>query len=275
MVNKRHVIAASVRGAAHRRHLMPNQDAIKWYSKFSGSSILALSDGHGSQKSFRSERGAKFAVEVAINTIKAFIEKADFNNLILIKHLADEQLPQAIVREWQAAVQSDIDKQPFSKKELDILNGKDSTLAYGATLLSVLMTPNFITYWQLGDGDILTVWENGTTEKPLPKDERLFANETTSLCGKKAWHDFQCRFQPILKAPPKLILLATDGYANSFRHEASFLQIGVDILQLIETEGLNFVREHLKKWLREASERGSGDDISVGLIVSMPYRAGS
>ncbi len=259
----KYLIGASVRGAAHRRHLMPNQDAIKWFSE---PTILAISDGHGSQKCFRSERGARFAVEVALKTIKEFIETINFKNFILTKRVADELLPQIIVRAWQGAVQSDIDKQPFSKTELDILKG-NNRLAYGATLLSVVVTSDFIIYWQLGDGDILTVWENGTVEKPLPKDERLFANETTSLCGKTAWYDFRFRFQPILKVPPKLLLLSTDGYANSFCDESSFLQVGGDILQLIETEGLSFVKQHLENWLCESSERGSGDDISVGLIV--------
>ena len=66
--------------------------------------------------------------------------------------------------------------------------------------------------------------------------------------------------------PPALILLATDGYANSFVNEAAFLQVGTDILEMIRTEGLETVQENLATWLAEASQDGSGDDITLGIL---------
>lgn len=59
----------SVRGASHIRDNRPNQDAILWSSGESDGLplVMALSDGHGSQRSFRSETGAAFAVD-AIST---------------------------------------------------------------------------------------------------------------------------------------------------------------------------------------------------------------
>jgi hypothetical protein len=245
---------------------------MKWYQPRSGPGlpiIMAISDGHGSQKSFRSQSGAYFAVHIAVEIIKEFIEsQSDVSNFTRVKRIAEEQLPKEFVRQWKAKVLSDIKAKPFSVEESERLKGKDDVIAYGATLLAVLVTSEFIMYWQIGDGDILTLLENGEIERPIPKDERLFANETTSLCAKDAWQDFRFCFQPILDSPPNLILLATDGYANSFGTDESFLKVASDILEIIHKKGFDFVRSNLQDWLKEASESGSGDDITVGIICS-------
>jgi serine/threonine protein phosphatase PrpC len=70
----------------------------------------------------------------------------------------------------------------------------------------------------------------------------------------------------LLDPPPVLILLATDGYANSFVNEAAFLQVGTDILEMIRADGLEAVQESLETWLSEASQAGSGDDITLGIL---------
>jgi len=246
---------------------------MKWYQPRSGSGlpiVMAISDGHGSQKSFRSQSGAYFAVHVAVEIIKEFIEsQADVSNFTRVKRIAEEQLPKELVRRWKAKVLSDIETKPFSVEESERRKEKDDVIAYGATLLAVLVTSNFIIYWQIGDGDILTLLDNGEIERPIPKDERLFANETTSLCAKDAWRDFRFCFQPILDSPPLLILLATDGYANSFGTDESFLKVASDLFEIIQEEGFHFVHRNLQDWLKEASESGSGDDITVGLICSI------
>ncbi len=261
-------MGASVRGAAHKRADLPNQDCINWQP--GPSVILALSDGHGSRKCFRSDRGALFAVVEATTTLKDFIRSVSHRpgdgSLSAVKRMAEENAPKEIVRKWRAAVKQDIEWEPFSDDELKLSDGKAGYLSYGATLLTVLVTADFIIYLQLGDGDIVTVSENGEPERPLPDDDRLFANETTSFSAENAWRDFRFRFRPITDQSPVLILLSTDGYANSFQNDASFLKVGPDILEMIASEGPDFVKQHLESWLTEASEAGSGDDITVGVV---------
>jgi serine/threonine protein phosphatase PrpC len=274
------VIGRSVRGASHVRANLPNQDAILWMPK-SGEQvplILAVSDGHGSSKCFRSDRGAKLAVQVAIEVLQSFlIGQPDFSNLSAFKRTAEERLPQEIVRKWKEAVQDEISSDPISSRELNALQEKDGAAArqavlddpiisYGATLLTVLVTESFIVYLQDGDGDILTVSETGEVSRPLSGDDRLFANETTSLCSHEAWRDFRIGFQALVNVPPTLILLSTDGYSNSFRDEENFLKVGSDLLEMIRSQGLNKVNGHLIDWLTEASRAGSGDDITLGII---------
>lgn len=273
------VIGGSVTGASHERTSLPNQDAIEWSPSSSPAEalILAVSDGHGSAKCFRSHVGSQFAVATAIRILQQIIEGHEGSNPSAIKRVADEWLPQNLVRNWRDAVEADLHKNPLTSAELEAVEQRDGAtarhaveenpaLAYGATVLAAAVTETYIVYLQLGDGDILTVADTCEVSRPLPKDERLIANETTSLCSADAWRDFCVHFQVLSDVRPALILLSSDGYANSFRDEPSFLKVGSDFLRLIRTEGAGYVEGNLESWLAEASQSGSGDDITLGII---------
>jgi serine/threonine protein phosphatase PrpC len=286
------IVGESVRGASHERTNLPNQDAIQW-SPEKGDAlplILCVSDGHGSAKYFRSDIGSRLAVDTAVEVIREFLDgQADINNLSIIKRTAEEKLTQALAHRWREAVSSDIEARAFTSEEISLLKGKaasaasedkddsvlaeDTTtfgyLAYGATLVCAVVTTDYILYLQLGDGDILTVSEKGEVTKPLAADARLFANETTSLCSRDGWRDFRVGFQVMTGEPPALILVSTDGYANSFRNESGFLKVGSDLLDMIREDGLESISENLETWLAEASQVGSGDDVTLGLICRM------
>ena len=226
-------LRASVRGAAHQRTGLPNQDAVRIARAVNGLPlIVALADGHGSAKSFRSQHGARSAVAVALKVCGPLCQ---LGNLSQIKRRAEEQLPLELVRYWRAQVDRSLQRQPFTPRELEPLDAAarrqveaNPYLAYGSTLLAVIVAPGFILYLQLGDGDILAVSADGEVERPLPRDERLIANETTSLCADKAWRDVRVGFQALAGVPPALILAATDGYANAYRDEAGFRQVARD-----------------------------------------------
>jgi hypothetical protein len=263
---------------------LPNQDAIRWLPE-SGTGrplILAVSDGHGSAKCFRSDVGARLAIETATGVIHEFLDSLpDPLNLSAIKRWAAENLPREIARRWRDRVADHVSTSPLTSAELDRLEaqkgirkrrqvGLEPILAYGATLLAVVVAESFILYLQLGDGDILVVSEAGEVSKaPLPTDERLFANETTSLCLRDAWREFRSHFQVISASSPALILVSTDGYGNSFRDEAGFLQVGADVLAMIRADGLDAVSTSLETWLTEASQEGSGDDVTLGILCRM------
>ena len=272
----------SVRGASHVRSGLPNQDAIAFLPE-SGAGlplVLAVSDGHGSAKSFRSDRGARFAVDAVLKEMSSLLEGAHADSASAVKRMAETHLPLALVHRWMAAVEEDLAKEPFLDDEWAKLVGKEGeaarakvearpTLAYGATVLGAVVTRAYIIYLQLGDGDILTVSENGEVEKPMPRDERLMANETTSLCSKSAEREVHIVVRPLAgqSAPPALLMISTDGYANSFRDDAGFQQVASDILGLICETGFDAVGTDMAEWLEEASTAGSGDDITLGLVL--------
>jgi serine/threonine protein phosphatase PrpC len=275
------VVGCSVRGASHERSGAPNQDAIYWLPE-SGAGlplVLAVADGHGSARHFRSEVGARLAVETSAQVSYDFLagQDVDARNLSAIKRTAEEWLPRALVRRWLEAVGQHLKTNPLSEAEHDLCAGGEKAVAgeaarssqavaYGATVLVAIVTEAFILYMQLGDGEILAVSTKGEVSKPLPKDERLFANETTSLCAPDAWRDFRICFQAITHVPPAIILLSTDGYPNSFRDESGFLKVGSDILEMVRADGLGHVKDNIEAWLADSTRAGSGDDVTLGVI---------
>lgn len=261
MVASWQIISTSVIGAAHLLKGKPNQDAIRHYQAARDSVvIMAVADGHGGDKYTHSDFGAKFAVKAAITVLKDTFENQHDFSLSQIKRLAEEDIPKAIVRTWQEKIDQYCLRQPE-------LNDQHKYRYFGTTLLIALILPRCIVYWQLGDGDIVIIQDDHSAARPMAADSRLLGNETTSLCGKKPWLDFRTCFQPITdNKPPRFILLATDGYSNSYASNADFEQTVLDITEFIKTEGHNWVREQLPDWLEETSKKGSGDDISVGII---------
>jgi serine/threonine protein phosphatase PrpC len=261
MVGNWQLISTSVIGASHLLKGKPNQDAIRHYQGAGDSlTVMAVADGHGGEKYTHSDFGAKFAVKAAITVLKETFKNQEDFSLSQIKRLSEEDIPKAIVRSWQEKVDEYCQKQPM-------LNNDNKYRYFGSTLLVTLILPRCIVYWQLGDGDILTVSDNHNVTRPIPPDSRLLGNETTSLCGKKPWLDFRCCFQPITdNQPPRFILLSSDGYSNAYSSNADFQQTVLDIAEFITSEGQAWVREQLPDWLEEASKQGSGDDISVGIM---------
>lgn len=275
------VLGSTARGTAHVRAGLPNQDALRSWTFDSGPgsrAILAVADGHGSTKCFRSDVGARLAVETAIDTTQGFLNRQEDNShLSLVRYTVEERLPRELVHRWTRAVEADMAEDPLRLEEFETLEqiSGDSArqtveghplLAYGSTLLLAVATSAFVAYLQLGDGDILTVSDDGAVERPLPLDPRLFANETTSLSFSNAWQEFRVHFQALSGSAPALILLSTDGYANSFRDDTGFLQVGSDIHRMLRLHGETRVGAGMESWLTKASEAGSGDDITLGIV---------
>ena len=294
------VIGSSIRGFSHIRLDLPNQDAIKYLpDKGTGARIiLSIADGHGSKNYFRSDIGSKFAVETACEVCAGFLKDYSGKESEKIKDLKfRDVICREIVRKWKERVNDHILNNPFSPEEEILIskkqeNGKKpdgekiryrpsdgledyQVIPYGTTILSIVVTEKFILYLQLGDGDILAITSDGKVSRPLPKDDRLIANETTSLCLPIAWEEFRVRYQPIDKVAPILIMVSSDGYSNSFSISSDFEKVGSDILEMISKDPediekeIGTVKENLDSWLKETSEHGSGDDITVGIICNL------
>jgi hypothetical protein len=277
-----HILGASVRGAAHRRRGLPNQDAIGWWVTPAGESegpsgtafALAIADGHGSAKCVRSATGARFAVEAALDLARHWLCRLEDGLTSL------DSLAQGIVERWQARVAADLEAAALTPGELELVAQEDGPaagrlvaaspqIAYGATVLLAAVAGDQALYLQLGDGDLLVVDDRGRVSRPLAPDARLFAGETTSLCGLDAWRDVRVACRPLGAATPALILLSTDGYANSFREPVGFLRVGPDLLETIRAEGIDAVGASLERWLEETSQWGSGDDVTLGLACRL------
>lgn len=276
-------IGCSVTGASHQRYGIVNQDAFDFWpcSADNRLAVLAVADGHGGRKYFRSHIGAQLAARIAVQLCRSFPPALEgefsFN---LVRSAAEEKLPRDIVLSWRREVEMHIQASPFRECELSALReleGEKSVaaieeephLAYGSTLLVAVASQDYVLYWQLGDGDILLVTQEGQVSCPLPGDDRLIANQTTSLCSPRAWQDFRFAMHDVKRNAPALIILSTDGYSNSFVSREDYMQVGPDIFRFALENGLVRLKAELENWLNETSARGSGDDVTVGILCNL------
>lgn len=275
-------LSASVQGASHEHRGQGNQDAVRLKNPSGADDVLliAVADGHGSTRSFRSDLGSAMAAECALRELSRLIRRLGPNApLSRVRNQANIRWPAALIAAWKSAVRADLAIHPFSQLDFAafpeappvLQPGKDlpisAYLAYGATLVTVAITPRYILYSQLGDGDILTVQSDGVVSRPLPRLHEFMANQTMSLCSHHAEKKFQIQVDPVRAGGPAMVMLSTDGYANCFGHDDEFFKVGADFLSYLRTEGIEFVREKLGAWLRQSSHDGSGDDITVGLAT--------
>lgn len=258
------IVVESVKSANHPL----NQDAKKYFiPKDKEYVVVAVADGHGSKKCFRSNIGSEFAVEVLLKIFRQHFSSNTFDNFQTGFSGTKENLAKTIHRQWLEKVKNHLVNNPFSPDE-ELIDAKvlnNQVISYGTTLLGALITKNYIIYLQLGDGDILVVSENAVT-RPIPKDENLIANETYSLCDKEADSLFRFYYQPVIGQLPDLILLSTDGYSNSFPNDNEFQKTALDYNNLYKDEGLDFIRKNITGWLTDTTVHGSGDDLTTILV---------
>lgn len=275
-------LGASVQGASHELGGLGNQDAVRLKnpSGVDDSLLLAVADGHGSARSFRSDRGSAMAAECAVRELGRFIRRLGPDApLSRVRNQAKTRWPKALVAAWKSAVRADLATHPFTLFDFAafpelppvLKPGEElpvtAYLAYGATLITLAITRRYILYSQLGDGDILAVQSDGVVSRPLPRRHEFQAGQTLSLCSHHAPSEFQIRVDALRGPLPALIMLSTDGYANCYGDDEGFFEVGVDFLAYLRSEGVGFVREKLEEWLRQSSYDGSGDDITVGLAA--------
>ncbi|HLL80293.1 MAG TPA: PP2C family serine/threonine-protein phosphatase [Ktedonobacteraceae bacterium] len=283
------IIGASVRGANHERQNKPNQDAIAWMPEAMDSEemaqeheaplVISIADGHGSEKYFRSDIGAKHAVEIANDVLYRFAqgkERLSFSQI----EAESVRLPYQIITQWNHRVKTDWEEHQGDEQVKEWLDNHprdrsaisaSPTMPYGTTLLSVLITERFILYSQIGDGDIIVLTSDGIYTDPIPADKRNFADEAVSLYNAST-NDFNIQLQELSAKRPALILLATDGYSNSFTEKRGFYKVATDIFHVIQSageEGLQTVANNLQYWLTKSTQSGSGDDISAGILWRM------
>lgn len=60
-----------------------------------------------------------------------------------------------------------------------------------------------------------------------------------------------------------MLMLSTDGFANSYKNADEFQKTCVDYFAMIQQYGADAVAANLKSWLSETSAMGCGDDITV------------
>jgi serine/threonine protein phosphatase PrpC len=259
------VVGASVRGYSHLRSGAPREDAADYRAIDNDQAlIVAVADGHGSKDCPLSNRGSKFAVEAALeyleNLYNTYKEIGDDEKSLFEKEyfLKKEQL----VYLWQKKVEEDWKEESLPS---------NLYLQYGTTILAALFTEEFVFILHLGDGDILYLDESNNVARPLPDDPLCHQHIVTSLCLDKSWVHIRTQLLDINNLKPKLFMLATDGYNDSFEEEEAFFA-DLNVYWENFLAGENETETYLSEWLNNISEKGSGDDISTILIFFNNYK---
>lgn len=262
-------LCASVRGASHVRSDMECQD---YSAVFAGKNyaVCVVCDGHGGTKHFRSAEGAKIAVDIAENAIKKFVvsytkSQSNNNDELLL------QLKKNIIYLWNEEITSHYDIYPFMTNELERLDERDKRhiqnnveSAYGTTLIAVVITDRMSFGIQIGDGDCVCQKEDGTLVCPIPEDENLIFNITTSLCSRSALKSFRHFWsdEPFVSA-----LVSTDGVKNSFSNENYYLDFCKTVIQSLHDDGGDIAENELIGFLESLTNNGSGDDVSISAAI--------
>lgn len=262
---------ASRRGSGHRGS-SPNQDAVRTELVLDADErpvwLAAVSDGHGGSRYVRSDVGARAAVDVAIEHLAPLVARADTDSDLAA--LLRREVP-ALVDAWRRRVDEDHAAHPFTREESTRAGDDDlaryPALAYGATLIVALVGEHGVGVAQIGDGDVL-IRAHGFATRPVPGDPRLVAGETTSLCLATAAGDFRFASLPG-SAEPDLVMLATDGYGNSFADADWWHAIVGDVADFVIEHGFDELEARFPSWLEESALVG-GDDVSGVLIVREP-----
>ena len=238
--------------------------------------ISVVCDGHGGADYFRSDRGSRFAAE-------AFTECMKDPDVISVLSAAAtqkqqsgriEQLIKSIIARWNELVERDIKEHPFGEDELSNISekarkryetGQRLQSAYGTTLIGIIMTENFWLGLQIGDGKCVAVSKDGEFTQPIPWDEQCFLNVTTSICDENAAKEFRFCFERTL---PAAVFIGSDGIDDCFAGDERLYDFYRLVFQSFAQAGEETAVSQLKDYLPILSKQGSGDDMSVGILVN-------
>jgi hypothetical protein len=270
------VVTATARGRSHIAHGLSNEDAVA-HAALAGSDgiVVAVADGHGHERHFRSKTGSALAVRVACEAADALLAElaADPPPAAAADtwpFLIRDGLPPAIVRSWRDEVGRDIEANPYSELELTSLEqeGDGPEIPYGATLLVAVITGGWLISAQIGDGDLVAVHPDGEFSCPVPGDDRLDGLRTTSLCQPDPLDAFRTGARDLTAEPLAALLLATDGYGNAQASDPWQPAWARDMAGLAAERGAGWFAKQLPVWAELcASGEGSGDDTTIALLL--------
>ena len=265
----------TVIGATHIKNGTVCQDCSQSCEK-TECRLVVVCDGHGGADYFRSDRGSKLAAA-------AFTDCMENPDLIAALSAAAtekqrksriEQLIKSIIARWNSLVEQDMRQHPFDEDELSGVSekarrryeaGERLQAAYGTTLIGAVLAEDFWLGLQIGDGKCVVVSETGEFTQPIPWDEECFLNVTTSLCDENAAKEFRFCFSRTL---PAAVFIGSDGIDDCFAGDERLYDFyRVTLKSFAQTDEETAIAQ-LKEYLPTLSEKGSGDDMSVGILVN-------
>ena len=212
-------------GGSHIQAGLPCQDySLCSLSEVNDTAVFAVADGHGSRKHFRSDRGSRFACEVAIQQVESFLAQNDPSAIPDDDTLLS--LKRSIIQAWRSRVIDDVSTDIWTIEELDeqrsllseerynlLLNGESSLIPYGSTIVIGFRTAFYWCGMQLGDGGFVKVIQDGSYIWPIPESDMSIGNYTSSLCMKDPLPEFR---HYVGTDSPVALIVYSEGIEISF-----------------------------------------------------------
>ena len=260
-------------GASHLAQQGWNEDSIYISpANAKGKMVtVGVADGHGASIHCRSQiaslTAAMLAAEAIQSTMMKTLSAGASTNKISLDTRFERNLPRYLVTKWKKRVQLHHEENPFTDFELSGLDkaareklNNRPLAAYGTTLVSAAVSPEFVVLYRIGDGNILWVDDDGTSRPVFSSKE---SDVTASLCQSNPLSSFEAKFERFESNPPALLVVTSDGYPDSMDHWDRF---GTICLNHIRDNGADDLQASLRKRLPDWSRDGSADDITIGIV---------
>jgi len=244
-------------GSVHLRDGRPLQDAARTWTQ-GDAAVAAVADGHGHHDHFRSDVGARIAVEVAVDTLVAALPT--FTDATTAERLLPDVAARTVAA-WQDGVRRHVEQEPIGPGVT-----VDPLRPYGTTLLAMAVTGDVLVLLQIGDGDTVVVDGAGRASRPLPEDPESDGVNTASLCLPEPLRSLRSAAIDVPSADVVLAFQCTDGFGSS-RVDADgwWRQTGEELVRFGRERGFGWVAEQLPGWLEEPAQVG-GDDTTLAII---------
>lgn len=288
-------------GESHKATDKPCQDYSDARSQ-SNFVVAIVSDGHGGERYFRSDKGSKIAVNCARKAIEKFVKEVKIQSLFggmnfqsfginpeldhSNKDVYDalNWLTSSIIAHWHKKILAHALKTPLTEwemkhveeKYLDEFRSKVSdegaTLEkfYGCTLMAYVQTDTFWFAFQIGDGKAVffdTIDVDLKVSQPIPWDERCFLNKTTSICDSEASKEFRycCCGNGNF---PDAVFLGSDGIDDTYGDNDRLTDFYIRLFKEIVSTSQKKAKDVLIEDLPLISKIGSKDDMSIACVYN-------
>ena len=281
MINDYFAFSATEVGYNHTKISKVCEDASDFYDD-KKMHICVVADGHGSDNYPRTEYGSKYAVNAAIESVIDFVNTADPKDVLKDNnnnYCMLNQLAKSILKAWYQSVEEDFNKRPFSEEELSLVSEKYKRKyisdneeerhiekAYGCTLILFAVTDEYSFGLQIGDGKCVYIESDGKFSEPIPWDENCQLNVTTSICDSDAIDEFRYF---VTENPPTAVFIGSDGIDDSYASDEELYALYRSILKIFIENGVDVGKSEIKEYLPVLTKKGSGDDVSVALIMDL------
>lgn len=282
-LGKTQALVTSPTGASHLDKGLPCQDACMVSQQFYRGQpymVLAVADGHGSEKYSRSDIGSHLAMEAvhqaATELVMALVdakEKHPTNWLQYVRKDINQRFQQNLINIWKQKVIAHATEYPEPNV---IADSEVSMSRYGTTVVVAISFDGWLIFGGLGDSAIYVVYENNNTLTAMErlattKDSNSVGLGTDSMISSHAVYAWRTEIMQEITALPqgdltlKMLLLTSDGMPDSLTDPKKSVQ---SIYENTQAQGIDWLQSILPQQLAQWSKDGVGDD--MGMVLLFP-----